>query len=204
MTEECPSHLVQKWLQNFSISMIWIVYVSPSGGWRWLWVFCKEAVSHSVFCTQLLWRVWQCRRHDECGWDPHVFLPDFKACREKEAQRHETCHTTTGYDHKASKEIDVTWHCLVGTCNIAFITFLFKLWCAGQLAQVDLSVGPSSIWLLLALAGYSSKPSTSFSREHFVLFWTSVPFADSSDDGVKLYTLAGYPVRGESVQLIFF
>ena len=177
---------------------------SPSGGWRRLWVFCKEAVSHSVFCTQLLWRVWQCRRHDECGWDPHVFLPDFKACREKEAQHHQTCHTTTGYDHKASKEIDVTWHCLVGTCNIAFIIFLFKLWCAGQLAQVDLSVLPSSIWLLLALAGYSSKPSTSFSREHFVLFWNSVPFADSSDDGVKLYTLAGYPVWGESVQLIFF
>lgn len=40
---------------------------------------------------------------------PAVFLfADFKACREKEAQRHETRYTAKGYDHKASKEIDVT------------------------------------------------------------------------------------------------
>lgn len=40
---------------------------------------------------------------------PAVFLfADFKACREKEAQRHETGYTAKGYDHKASKEIDVT------------------------------------------------------------------------------------------------
>ncbi|KAB1255746.1 Serine/threonine-protein phosphatase PP1-gamma catalytic subunit [Camelus dromedarius] len=33
--------------------------------------------------------------------------PYFKACREKEAKCHETCNTSKGYDHKASKEIDV-------------------------------------------------------------------------------------------------
>jgi hypothetical protein len=33
MKEECPSHLVQKWLQNFSISMIWLLYVEPK---KWL------------------------------------------------------------------------------------------------------------------------------------------------------------------------
>jgi hypothetical protein len=33
MTEECPSHLVQNWLQNFSISMIWLLYVEPI---KWL------------------------------------------------------------------------------------------------------------------------------------------------------------------------
>ncbi|PNJ82732.1 PPP1CC isoform 10, partial [Pongo abelii] len=32
---------------------------------------------------------------------------DFKACREKEAKCHETCNASKGYDHKASKEIDV-------------------------------------------------------------------------------------------------
>jgi hypothetical protein len=140
-----------------------------------------------------------------------VFLPDLKDFREKETQCHKTCHTTTGYDHKASKEIDVTWYCLVGTCNIAYITFLFKLWCAGQLAQVDLSglLHFAYCWHLLVIA-----ERTSFSRKHFVLFCfvvlccvvflISVPFADDSDDGVKLYTLAVYPVWEKSVWLIFF
>uniref|UniRef100_A0A8C6FZN0 Serine/threonine-protein phosphatase n=1 Tax=Moschus moschiferus TaxID=68415 RepID=A0A8C6FZN0_MOSMO len=32
---------------------------------------------------------------------------DFKACREKEAECHKTHHTSKGYDHKASKEIDI-------------------------------------------------------------------------------------------------
>ena len=36
------------------------------------------------------------------------FLQIFKACRIKEAQYYETYHTTTGHDHKANKEINVT------------------------------------------------------------------------------------------------
>ena len=35
-----------------------------------------------------------------------LFL-DFKACRGKEAKCHRTHNTSKGYDHKASKEIDV-------------------------------------------------------------------------------------------------
>lgn len=44
---------------------------------RWLKmdrIFAEEAVGHSVFCAQLLWRVWQCRCHDECGRNTNVFF----------------------------------------------------------------------------------------------------------------------------------
>lgn len=46
-----------------------------------------------------------------CVW----IFSDFKACREKEAERHETCNASKGYDHKASKEIvvDTAWLGLV-------------------------------------------------------------------------------------------
>lgn len=74
--------------------------------------------------------------------------------------------------------------------------------CAGQLAQVDLP-GPPPFWLPLALTGYSSEWKRVILKKAF-LFLTSVPFADNSDDGVKLYTSAGYPVEGQVYYWSFF
>lgn len=44
------------------------------GGGGWLWILCQEAAGDAFFCTKLLWRVWQCWGHDECGWDSNVFF----------------------------------------------------------------------------------------------------------------------------------
>ena len=91
---------------NFSLSVIWILYIEPIE-WLMMDKCFLQTVGHSVFCIQLLWRAWQSRCHDECGWDSNVFSSDFTACREKEVKCPETWNTSKGYDHKASKEINV-------------------------------------------------------------------------------------------------
>lgn len=121
MTQECPAHLVQKRLQNFSTAMIWTWYVVEDGSN--FFFFCKEAFGHYVSCTQLLWRTWQCKWHDECGENTNGAFLDFKSCREKEDECLEILNTAKGYDHKASKkkkkEKKMSFSpSLVGKCNI--------------------------------------------------------------------------------------
>lgn len=45
-----------------------------AGCWRWLRVLCQTTAGDTVFCPQLLRRVWQCRWHDECGRVPYVLV----------------------------------------------------------------------------------------------------------------------------------
>ena len=45
-----------------------------TGCWRWIWIFCQTSVSDAVLSTKLLWRIWQCRWNDVCGWHPHVLV----------------------------------------------------------------------------------------------------------------------------------
>ena len=61
-------------LLTYNLHLLTLKTFSLQGGWRWIRIFCKEAVGHSVFCTQLLWRIWQCRCHDECGRNSKVFF----------------------------------------------------------------------------------------------------------------------------------
>jgi len=46
-----------------------------TGGWRRLWVLRQTSAGDSVLGAQLLRRVWQRRRHDECWRDFDVLLP---------------------------------------------------------------------------------------------------------------------------------
>ena len=74
MTEECPSHLVQKWLQNFSISMSWIIYIYN------IFFLCSKNFIFSLLFffsfTILYWfchtSAWICHR---CTCVPHPELP---------------------------------------------------------------------------------------------------------------------------------
>ena len=77
---------------------------SLQGGWRWIWIFCKEAVGHSVFCTQLLWRVWQWRYHAKCG---QSLFQISKLAEKKKLNARRSINISKGCDHKASKEIGV-------------------------------------------------------------------------------------------------
>ncbi|EGW14680.1 Serine/threonine-protein phosphatase PP1-gamma catalytic subunit [Cricetulus griseus] len=52
MTEECPSHLVQKWLQNFSISIIWILYVEPITWLKMGMSFLQTLFSAPNYCGE--------------------------------------------------------------------------------------------------------------------------------------------------------
>lgn len=46
-----------------------------SGGWRRIWVLCKEAAGDTVLSPKLLRWVRQRWSHDERRWDPHVLVP---------------------------------------------------------------------------------------------------------------------------------
>lgn len=50
------------------------VHVEIAGGGGWLWILCSPPIGDYLLCAQLLWRVWQCRRHDERGWYSDVFF----------------------------------------------------------------------------------------------------------------------------------
>jgi len=99
MTEVYHLHLVLRLWQNFCINMILISYVGLTrfvniltitsilliyffvlflGCRRWLWVLCEASIGHFIFCTKLLWRVWQCWSNDVCWRNSNVLIPDFK------------------------------------------------------------------------------------------------------------------------------
>ena len=50
-------------------------YSLHSGGGRWIWILCQTTTCYPVLSAQLLWRIWQCRCHDERRWNSHVLLP---------------------------------------------------------------------------------------------------------------------------------
>lgn len=73
----CRAHQVCKYFKNTSILLIYFV-VLFLGCRRWLWVLCKASIGHFIFCTKLLWRVWQCWSNDVCWRNSNVLIPDFK------------------------------------------------------------------------------------------------------------------------------
>lgn len=56
---------------------------SASSRRGWLRVLLETTACHAFQCTKLLWRVRQCRRHDECRRKPAVLIPDLEACGEE-------------------------------------------------------------------------------------------------------------------------
>ena len=140
---------------DFSISMIWILYVEPIGWLKTDRRFCRETVGHSLhpvlvesLAKQAPW--WEWMRH----W---VFSSDFTACRETEvpwdlkflqglwsqSEQGNKCHFDTAY---------------LGL--VTYIAFIFKpLMCIGQLTWI-MFVGPCSIFfftLSIVFVDFNSK-----------------------------------------------
>lgn len=56
---------VHDWLQ---------IFIFSPGCRGWLRVLCQTSTGDVIFCSQLLWRVWQCWLHDERRRNFDVFL----------------------------------------------------------------------------------------------------------------------------------
>lgn len=66
---------------------LWSYLDMSSGCGGWLWVLCTAAATDHIFCTKLLWRVWQCWCNAECRWYIDMLLSDPKGIREKRETR---------------------------------------------------------------------------------------------------------------------
>ena len=56
------------------VSQLYLQFLIIGRG-GWLWIFRKTTTGHFVFCTKLLWWIWQCGWNDVSWWNTYVFLP---------------------------------------------------------------------------------------------------------------------------------